>query len=369
MSDAIRILTLRELGLGAIFFAAFVAVLFVASLVVPGRIEEGVVLEGGGRERYRLNGLALFVLTAAGAGGLLAFRPGVLAEVHAHFWGLLVAANVFGFVVPAILAVRGRARVPGHRPRAPGVLGALADYFYGVELNPKLLGLDIKMFSYRPSLLGLGVLNASFAAEQIRVHGGISPRMAMYQIFYLVYLTNYFQFEYGMLHTWDIIAERFGWMLVWGDYVLVPFFYSIPGWYLVDATDPLSPAQIAGLAALYTIGIVLFRGSNEQKHRFKTHPEALIWGKPPEALGGRLLVSGFWGIGRKLNYTGELCMYYAWTLTTGLTSVVPYLLPIWLTLFFPHRAWRDEQRCLAKYGELWRAYEKRARFRMIPFIF
>ena len=31
----------------------------------------------------------------------------------------------------------------------------------------------------------------------------------------------------------DVIAERFGWMLIWGDYVLVPFFYSLPGWFLV----------------------------------------------------------------------------------------------------------------------------------------
>jgi hypothetical protein len=61
--------------------------------------------------------------------------------------------------------------------------------------------------------------------------------MLVYQVFYFIYLTNYFQFEYGMLHTWDIIAERFGWMLVWGDYALVPFFYSIPGWYLIDQTD------------------------------------------------------------------------------------------------------------------------------------
>ena len=102
---------------------------------------------------------------------------------------------------------------------------------------------------------------------------------------------------------------------------------------------------------------------------FKADPQAKIWGKPAEALGGKLLVSGFWGIGRKLNYTGELCMYYAWTLPTGFRSVIPYLLPLWLTLFFPHRAWRDEQRCQAKYGDLWLTYKRRAKFRMIPFIF
>ncbi len=365
MSAVLRSLTARELGLGALLFLAFVVVLFVASLVIPGRAEDGVLLPDGRRERYRLNGFALFLLTAAAA---VAF-PSALLSVHDHFWGIFIAANVFGFGFPVYLLARGRARSPEHRPRSPGALGLLSDYFYGVELNPKILGLDLKMFSYRPSLLGLGLINASFAAEQIRVHGELSPRMAVYQVFYFIYLANYFQFEYGMLHTWDIIAERFGWMLVWGDYVLVPFFYSVPGWYLVDRTEPLELPVILGLSALYTIGIVLFRGSNEQKHRFKTDPGAKIWGRPAEALGGKLLVSGFWGIGRKLNYTGELCMYYAWTLTTGFRSVIPYLLPLWLTVFFPHRVWRDEQRCQAKYGELWRAYCARAKFRMIPFIY
>lgn len=357
-------LSAPQLVVGALYFAAFLAALFVASLLVPGRVEAGVELPGGQRERYRLNGLALLVLTVALAAAATWRDPIALAGLRAHLVGLFVAANVFAFGFSAYLLGRGRARL-----QKPTGRNLLADYFYGVELNPKLFGLDLKMFSYRPSLIGLGLINVAYAAEQLRLHGELSSRMVVYQVFYLIYLTNYFQFEYGMLHTWDIIAERFGWMLVWGDYVLVPFFYSLPGYYLIEQREPLAPFQIAALALLYTVGIVLFRGANEQKHRFKTRPEALIWGRPAEALGGKLLVSGFWGVGRKLNYTGELCMYYAWTLTTGLHSVVPYLLPLWLTLFFPHRAYRDEQRCEAKYGELWRDYCRRARFRMIPFLF
>jgi delta14-sterol reductase len=193
--------------------------------------------------------------------------------------------------------------------------------------------------------------------------------MWFYQIVYFLYLTNYFQFEYGMIYTWDIIAENFGWMLVWGDYVLVPFFYSIPAWYLLGYMEPIATWKVAALGALWLGGFILFRGTNEQKHRYKANPKVKIWGKPAEALGGKLLISGFWGIGRKLNYTGELMVYSAWTLTTGFQSIVPYILPIWLAVLFTHRAWRDEQRCSAKYGELWQAYRARAKFRMIPFIY
>jgi hypothetical protein len=38
-------------------------------------------------------------------------------------------------------------------------------------------------------------------------------------------------------------------------------------------------------------------------------------------------------------------------------------------LILAHRAWRDERHCRAKYGELWAAYRRPARFRMIPFLY
>jgi delta14-sterol reductase len=351
---------------GAALFFGFIGALFAASLVVPGKREKGVVLPGGGQETYTLNGFLLFLVVAVTTGALLFLKPEALAFVHTAFWPLFAVANVAAFAFSIYLTVRGRRITKEARP---GLVGFIVDCFYGVELNPKVLGLDLKLFSYRPSLMGLGLLNVSFAAAQIHELGHLTTRMAVYQVFYLVYLTNYFQFEYGMIFTWDIIAERFGWMLVWGDYVLVPFFYSLPAWWLLHDETPMEPWQIAALAALYVTGFVLFRGSNEQKHQFKADPSRPIWGKKPEALGGKLLVSGFWGIGRKLNYTGELCMYLAWSLTTGTQSIIPYLLPLWLMVLFPHRAWRDDLRCREKYGALWEEYCKKARFRMIPFLY
>ena len=66
-----------------------------------------------------------------------------------------------------------------------------------------------------------------------------------------VYKPHYFQFEYGMTYTWDITSERFGWMFVWGDYVLVPFFYSLPGWWLIHSPDSLSTAGATAIILLF----------------------------------------------------------------------------------------------------------------------
>lgn len=356
-----------ELAVATGLIAAFVALLFALSRLVPGRRAQGGAIAGEAPRTYTLNGLAIFIivlLVAAIGQGMGLIR---LAALVGLFPALLVVANVLAFAAAAGLYLRGRREaraVFGSGPRA-----GLKAAFFGAERQPSLLGVDLKLFSYRPSLIGLVLLNLAFADAQLQEHGQLSLPMVLYQAFGLLYVLNYFQFEYGMIFTWDIVAERFGWMLVWGDYVLVPFFYSIPAWFLVDRLAPPPAWTVAALIALFVLGFVLFRGANEQKHRFKAHRDVRIWGRPAETVGGRLLVSGFWGIGRHLNYTGEICIYLAFALTTGLQSRIPYLLPAWLIVLLAHRAWRDERRCQQKYGAMWEQYVRRARFRMVPFVY
>ncbi len=354
-------------ALAALAVIGFVGALFVASRLVPGPVHTGLAGPVAGR-RYTLNGLRLFLLTAvvvAALAGLGLWSPAVIVD---RFAELLVAANVLAVGAAGVLYVAGR-RAQGRGMLDGGLRAAAREYFKGVERNPAWAGVDLKMFSYRPSLIGLALVNVAFAFVQWERHGRLAGPLILFETFTLLYIANYFHFEHGMLSTWDVLEERFGWALVWGDYVLVPFFYSLPGWYLVDRLTPLSTPTVVGLVAMYALGFWLFRGANQQKHRFKLDPTAPIWRRPPETIGGRLLVSGFWGVGRKLNYTGELLLYYAWTLPCGFASPVPYLPALWLTVFFPHRARRDDRRCREKYGALWTAYCARVRWRMLPFLF
>ncbi len=357
LSSALSGETLLE---AAAIVLGFIALLFVASLVLPGRRVTGPDADGNERV-YKLNGLALFLITLIAAGLAQGFGWFSLSVLHTHLLALFVAANGFAFAFSGWLYWRAaRAR---HAPP-----GFWRGYFQGVDAGPVWFGLDLKLFSYLPSLIGLALFNASFAAVQYETYGELTLAMVLYQTFTFLYVLNYFQFEHGMIHTWDIVRERFGWMLVWGDYVLVPFFYCLPGWWLVHAPDSLPPAAAAALVLLFVFGFWLFRGANQQKHRFKRNPGVTIWGQPARTLDGRLLVSGFWGIGRHLNYTGEICIYLAFALTAGFASWVPYLLPAWLVGLLWHRSIRDERRCRAKYGELWERYTQRARFSMLPYI-
>ncbi len=356
-----------ELLFGTLLCAAFCVLLFVGAKILPGRVVLGQPLRDGSRRPYKMNGMSLFV----------ALHMGVF--VAFHFWGLSPSILIHNFraifwganVVTLVWLVWMLQRAPQESGSGDDGLhsGPLARIWYGYELNPEYLGVDLKTFAYQPSLLGLTLLNWSFAFAQFEATGTISRAMFLYQAFWWTYMFTHFWFEDAVLSMWDVIAEKFGFMLLWGDLVLVPFFYCVPGFWVLSRSTDISLGAGVMLAALFATGLWIFRGSNAQKNQFKRDPTLPIWGKAPQVLGGRLLISGWWGVGRKINYTGEIMVYSSYALCTGLSSWVPFLLPLWLLSLLIHRAWRDEQRCRAKYGALWDEYCKIARFRMVPFIY
>jgi delta14-sterol reductase len=345
----------------ALGLLAFLAGLFAAAKVVPGRDVEGRAEPDGTRLRYRINGMAQFVaINLAVATGTLVFDLS-LAPLIEHFWTLFIAANAISFALAFGLYLRGVAARPGRT--------TLGEKLLGIERNPRVFGVDLELWAYEPSLLGFALLVAAFGYEQFERYGEITPQMGLWIIGWWVYVATHYAQQAFLLSIFDVIEEKFGLMLVWGDLVLVPFFYSIAGWWLLDQREPIAHRALLAIGALYAVSLWMFRGANAQKWRFKQDPAALIWGEKAEAIGGSLLISGWWGIGRHLNYTGEIGVYLALTLATGFGSLVPYLLPLWMLVRLAHRAARDDRRCRAKYGALWTAYCAHTRFRMFPYLY
>ena len=249
---------------------AFVALLFLGSLILPGRRIAGPDAEGNERI-YKLNGLALFLITALAAGLAQFFGWFSLSALYAHFAALFVAANAFAFALAGWLYLQG-ARALGAAP------GFWRGYFRGVDAGPVWFGLDLKLFSYRPSLIGLALFNASFAVVQWETYGELTLAMALYQAFTFLYVLNYFQFEHGMLHTWDIISERFGWMLVWGDYVLVPFFYCLPGLVAGSRAGPAVSGRRHGHCRVVRLWLLALPRRQSAEARLQARPRDLDLG-------------------------------------------------------------------------------------------
>lgn len=144
---------------------------------------------------------------------------------------------------------------------------------------------------------------------------------------------------------------------------------SVQNFFLLSNQRPISIWESALIFMIFCAGFAIFRGTNSQKHQFKMDPKALIWGKPPLVIGGRLLASGFWGMARHMNYTGDLLLALSFCLPCGKTSSLAYLYFIYLLLLIVHREKRDDERCSRKYGSLWDEYCLHVPYRMLPFVY
>jgi len=176
--------------------------------------------------------------------------------------------------------------------------------------------------------------------------------------------------------------DRFGFYIYWGVSVWVPSFYTLTGLYLVKHPNNLSTEYalfcfIAGITCLY-----LNYATDEQRLRFReTSGETQIWGKKPEYIRAKytttdgvereslLLTSGFWGLSRHFNYVPEIGVSFFWALPALFDNLTPYLYVLFLIGLLTHRAGRDEERCLQKYGKYFEEYKKKVPSSLIPYIF
>jgi delta14-sterol reductase len=346
------------------------AIVMLLHLVLPARTVDGYVTDpaAGKPYRYRLNGFAVFLLTVAL--WVLACSAGWLAWdfFWTTRWQGLLGACALGLVFT--LAVVLPARSSGK--------GLLADLFLGRAENPRWFAgrVDAKLWLYLAGATMLALNLFSFAAHHVLAFPrDPSPGVTLYVALFAFFLCDYLVFERVHLYTYDFFAERVGFKLGWGCLVFYPYFYGIGLWSVADLPDPHAPAALfAAAALLFFAGWVLARGANLQKYRFKRDADAKFLGLAgPVALSdgnNRLLVSGFWGAARHINYLGELLMAVGLTLALGYPGrFAPWLYPLfYLALLIP-RQFDDDRRCAAKYGALWNDYKARVPWRIVPGVY
>ncbi|BBH07701.1 Ergosterol biosynthesis ERG4/ERG24 family [Prunus dulcis] len=317
--------------------ALFFAYLSIAGSILPGKVVPGATLPDGSRLYYRCNGLLSLLLLV----GLLGFGAKMdfvsLTAISDRGFELLSTTFLFSVLVTLVLYAAGcksSNRGSSLKPHATGNL--LHDWWFGIQLNPQFMGIDLKFFFVRAGMMGWLFINLSVLARSIQ-DGTLSQSMILFQLFCALYILDYFFHEEYMTSTWDIIAERLGFMLVFGDL----------GWWLLSNKVELGTAAVVANCLTFLIGYMVFRGANKQKHVFKKNPKTPIWGRPARVIGESCLLLG----------------------NCKALSPVPYFYPIYLLILLVWRERRDEARCAEKYKEIWAEYRKLVPWRILPYVY
>jgi delta14-sterol reductase len=336
---------------------------------------------------YRLNGLSCFVMTCTlvWASGL--HTSTLLAD---RFFALMTCANITSFAlsvwmycVPCCGVVEA-SRLKLQRDNR----GVMEKFWMGRVLHPRMetmSHLDLKFFCEgRPGLMMWVLMNFSFAASQLQRHGEVSLELWAVTLFQAAFILDFYLFEDAILTTKDILDERFGLMMIWGDLVFVPFFFSIQCHAIsLHPPNPLPLPVFLTACLLSASGLVLFRLVNGQKHEFMTQQKARENRKKEEKKKGQrekeeeeeedgdascVLSRGYWGWSRHPNYAADILQSLGWCLMCGSAwsgwMYWPYLVTV-----FVHRERRDDQLCLRKFGAAWESHRTRVPWRIFKYIY
>jgi 7-dehydrocholesterol reductase len=301
--------------------------------------------------------------------------------VYDHFGELLVTSSLFALILCAVLYCQGL-RMPASSD-AGGTGRPIWDFYWGTQLHPRLFEYDLKqLINCRYAMMGWSIIVVSAAAAQVDRHGHLSHAMLACAALQMVYLFKFFVWEGGYFHSLDITHDRFGFYIAWGVCGWLPIVYTLPNLYLVDHPGTMSRLVALALFLLGLTAIIVNYQADRQRQRFRaTNGNTKIWGRKPKAIVATyttadgvtrknlLLVSGWWGVARHFHYLPELTVALAWTLPVGFHHFVPWFYVLFLATLLVHRSLRDDDRCARKYGEAWKEYKRRVRWRILPGVF
>ncbi|CAI6329360.1 unnamed protein product [Periconia digitata] len=393
---------------------------------LPATKVEGTELRSGGRLKYRFNAFssAIFILTILAAGTVVEGADFIVwTFISDNYVGLLttnilIAYALATYVYVASFSVK-HPKDPNQRELAAGGHSGnvLYDWFIGRELNPRVTlpifgEVDIKSWcELRPGMLGWVILDLAFIAQQYRNFGKVTDSIVLITFSQALYTLDALYMEPAILTTIDLIADGFGMMLAFGDLVWVPFSYSLQTRYLSTYPVELGVKGIAAVVAVQGLGYYIFRAVNNEKNRFRTDPNdpRVKHLKYIEtAAGSKLLVSGWWGTARHINYLGDWVMSWSYVLPTALAGyvikdaakhplqaippdgvyfrntyqkyavpgeakgwgmIVTYFFMVYFAILLLHRERRDEEKCRRKYGKDWDRYVELVPYRIIPYVY
>ncbi|XP_025110716.1 7-dehydrocholesterol reductase-like isoform X2 [Pomacea canaliculata] len=352
--------------------------------LLPGKTVYGPTTPKGHVPVYKDNGFACFATTMVTfvllTIVLKTFFSVSPTLIYDRFDEVLAALNIFSILFCLFLYLKGLLAPSLSDSGSSGNI--IFDYYWGMELYPRVLGFDVKVFTNcRFGMTVWPLLVCVFALKSYELYGFVDS-MFVTTTLQLVYCTKFFWWEAGYMNTIDIMMDRAGYYICWGCLVYIPGLYASVSLYMVNHPVNLGLPLTAFLLALGVLSIYINYDADKQKLQVRSSDgRCLVWGRKPSIIRAKyvldsgetresiLLASGWWGLSRHFHYIPEILLAFFWSVPALFHDVMPYTYVIWLVLLLTHRSYRDDTKCENKYGNFWLQYCRKVPHKIVPYIF
>jgi len=322
---------------------------------------------------YRMNGFQSLLLVLALV-PTLTYHGVDLGKITAKYFHLMCATILLSYCQAIVSLALSHGADPASLSAKGNTGNPLVNLFHGRQLNPTLLGANLKLQTFRCSMIGLALLNTLLVAEA-SMATQINPTVVIAATYQILYAMDAMYYEECYFYSHDSLYSGYGWSLI-SSYLTFPFLPTLVTRYLVGVSPSLSWTALAAISAMNLLGYYIYRSSENQRCQLAkdpAHPSLAHLQTLETIKGRRLIVSGWWGLVRHPNYLGELLVQWSWVLpaapTLGLTQLVPYYLPVVTTLMLVLRCLQINKRNGKKFGDAWSEYTGRVKANIIPCVF
>ena len=192
------------------------------SLILPGtKVFKGPPTpQAGYVPEYAANGTQFYLVSLAAFLVLSYLHPDVCVGIYQEMPAIAAVLNATALGLCCYLVIKGRTNPEDVRDNAEAGEFPLPYLFYrGIELHPRLLGVDIKQWTNcRVGMMGWSLLVVAFCVAGIQIHGFSQSSMGQLvnAVLINIYLLKFFYWETGYFNTLDITLDRAGYYLCWG---------------------------------------------------------------------------------------------------------------------------------------------------------